>query len=97
MAPKVKPDAKRHFDATSRLKGEGGYQDFFQILPKLSLSYRPTAGSYLFVAASKSYKTGGYNEQMMTEVLMQQTQREMMALVMSQGKQQHRCRMAMRI
>ena len=88
VAPKKKPEAKQHFDVTSRLKGEGGYQDFFQILPKLSLSYRPTGSSYLFVAASKSYKTGGYNEQMMTEVLMQQAQREMMALVMSQGKQQ---------
>ena len=88
VAPKAKPEAKRHFDVTSRLVGEGAYQDFFQVLPKLSLSYRPTAGSYLFVAASKSYKTGGYNEQMMTEVLMQQAQHEMMALVMSQGKQQ---------
>lgn len=88
VAPKVRPEAKRLFDITSRLMGRGGYQDFFQVLPKLSLSYRPTSGSYLFVAASKSYKTGGYNEQMMTEVLIQQTQREMMVLVMSQGKQQ---------
>jgi outer membrane receptor protein involved in Fe transport len=49
---------------------EGSYQkDFWKILPKFALQYQFSPTSQIYLSASKGYKTGGYNEQVFSEVL----------------------------
>lgn len=44
-------------------------QDFFQILPKISLKYECTPEIMTYFTASKGHKAGGYNIQMFSEVI----------------------------
>ncbi len=47
-------------------------KDFFQLLPKLSVSYTlPDNAGNLYASATKGYKAGGYNTQMFSNVLQQ--------------------------
>lgn len=48
-------------------------QDFIQLLPKLSVSYKLTSlgRSMLYATVSKGYKAGGFNTQMFSDVLQQ--------------------------
>lgn len=49
---------------------EGSFtRDFGQFLPKFALKYEFTPTSMIYASASKGYKTGGYNEQVFSEVL----------------------------
>jgi outer membrane receptor protein involved in Fe transport len=49
---------------------EGSYQkNFWKILPKFALQYKISPTSQIYLSASKGYKTGGYNEQVFSEVL----------------------------
>jgi len=49
---------------------EGSYRkDFWEILPKFALQYQISPTSQIYLSASKGYKTGGYNEQVFSEVL----------------------------
>lgn len=45
-------------------------QNFTQLLPKLSVTYR-FSRSYLYASVAKGYKSGGYNTQMFSDVLQQ--------------------------
>lgn len=44
-------------------------KDFWEILPKFALKYRMSPTSQVYLSASKGYKTGGYNEQVFSDVL----------------------------
>ena len=49
---------------------EGSFsRSFGQFLPKFALKYEFTPTSMIYLSASKGYKTGGYNEQVFSEVL----------------------------
>ena len=49
---------------------EGSFsRDFGQLLPKFALKYNYSPTSMIYLSASKGYKTGGYNEQVFSEVL----------------------------
>lgn len=49
---------------------EGSFsRDFGQFLPKFALKYEFSPTSVIYLSASKGYKTGGYNEQVFSEVL----------------------------
>lgn len=44
-------------------------KDFWEILPKFALRYQMSPTSQMYLSASKGYKTGGYNEQVFSDVL----------------------------
>lgn len=49
---------------------EGSFRkDFWEILPKFALKYRMSPTSQIYLSASKGYKSGGYNEQVFSDVL----------------------------
>ncbi|MDR2815084.1 MAG: TonB-dependent receptor [Proteiniphilum sp.] len=49
---------------------QGNYsKDFLQVLPKFSLKYQFSPTAQVYLSASKGYKTGGYNEQVFSDVL----------------------------
>jgi outer membrane receptor protein involved in Fe transport len=49
---------------------EGSFsKSFWKILPKFALKYGFSPTSIIYLSASKGYKTGGYNEQIFSEVL----------------------------
>ncbi len=54
-------------------------QDFWQVLPKVSLRYECTPGTFTYLSVAKGYKTGGYNVQMSADVMQSQMQYDMMS------------------
>ncbi|MGI6074373.1 MAG: TonB-dependent receptor [Fermentimonas sp.] len=44
-------------------------RDFWQFLPKIAFRYEYSPTSMIYLSASKGYKTGGYNEQMFSDIL----------------------------
>lgn len=55
------------------------HQDFWQVLPKISLKYQCHPSTYTYVSVAKGYKTGGYNVQMSADVMQDQMQYDMMS------------------
>ncbi|MCD7978369.1 MAG: TonB-dependent receptor [Tannerellaceae bacterium] len=53
-------------------------QDFWQVLPKVSLKYECTPRTFTYVSVAKGYKTGGYNVQMSADLMQSQMQYDMM-------------------
>ena len=53
---------------TAQLKGKTS-QDFLQILPKVSLRYQCSPGTFTYLSVAKGYKTGGYNVQMFGDLV----------------------------
>ena len=58
-------------------------QDFWQVLPKVSLKYQCHPSTYTYVSVAKGYKTGGYNVQMSADVMQAQMQYDMMSAFQS--------------
>ncbi|SEG23264.1 TonB-dependent receptor [Parabacteroides chinchillae] len=58
-------------------------QDFWQVLPKVSLKYECTPTTFTYLSVAKGYKTGGYNVQMSADVMKSQMQYDMMKAVES--------------
>lgn len=56
-------------------------QDFWQLLPKVSLKYECTPTTFTYVSVAKGYKAGGYNVQMSADVMKSQMQYDMMKAV----------------
>ena len=54
-------------------------QDFWQVLPKVSLKYECSPRTFTYVSVAKGYKTGGYNVQMSADVMQTQMQYDMMS------------------
>jgi len=50
---------------------------FLQLIPKLSLTYRPAHDVSVWASIAKGYKAGGFNTQMFSDVLQQQLMSEM--------------------
>lgn len=47
-------------------------KSFFEVLPKLTATFRADARNMLYVAVAKGYKAGGFNTQMFSEVVQSQ-------------------------
>lgn len=58
-------------------------QDFWQVLPKVSLRYECTPTTFSYLSISKGYKTGGYNVQMSADIMQSQMQYDMMSAFQS--------------
>lgn len=56
-------------------------QDFWQVLPKVSLKYECTPTTFTYLSVAKGYKTGGYNVQLSADVMKTQMQYDMMSAV----------------
>ena len=54
-------------------------QDFWQVLPKVSLKYQCDPSTYTYISVAKGYKTGGYNVQMSADVMQAQMKYDMMS------------------
>ena len=55
------------------------HQDFWQILPKISLKYACSPSTYTYFSVTKGYKAGGYNVQMSADVMQAQMKYDMMS------------------
>lgn len=53
-------------------------QDFWQVLPKVSLKYECHPNTFTYLSVAKGYKTGGYNVQMSADVMQEQMRYDMM-------------------
>ncbi len=53
-------------------------QEFWQVLPKISLKYQCTPRTFTYFTVAKGYKTGGYNVQMSADVMQNQLRYDMM-------------------
>ncbi|MCD8264459.1 MAG: TonB-dependent receptor [Tannerellaceae bacterium] len=53
-------------------------QNFWQALPKVSLKYQCTPGTFSYITVAKGYKTGGYNVQMSADIMQSQMQYDIM-------------------
>ena len=53
-------------------------QDFWQVLPKVSLKYECHPSTFTYLSVAKGYKTGGYNVQMSADVMQEQMRYDMM-------------------
>lgn len=62
--------------AKTTLKGTHS-QDFLQLLPKVSLRYQCSPGTFTYVSVSKGYKTGGYNVQMFSDLIQTQSRHDL--------------------
>ena len=58
-------------------------QDFWQVLPKVSLKYQCHPSTYTYISVAKGYKTGGYNVQMSADVMQAQMKYDMMSAFQS--------------
>lgn len=67
------PTINQDFLVNSRLVGKET-QDFLQVLPKISLRYQCSPGTFTYVSVAKGYKTGGYNVQMFGDLVQAQAQ-----------------------
>lgn len=54
-------------------------QDFWQVLPKVSLKYQCSPRTFSYISVAKGYKTGGYNVQMSADVMQTEMQYDMMS------------------
>lgn len=54
-------------------------QDFWQVLPKISLKYECTPRTFTYLSVAKGYKAGGYNVQLSADVMQSQMQYDMMS------------------
>ena len=64
---------------------EGSFRkEFWKILPKFALKYQFSPTAQIYLSASKGYKTGGYNEQVFSEVLQSALEESLMRNVFAQ-------------
>lgn len=69
------------FPMEAHLKGETS-QDFLQVLPKVSLRYQCSPGTFTYVSVAKGYKTGGYNVQMFGDLVQEYAKYDLMSKFM---------------
>ncbi|MDR1624668.1 MAG: TonB-dependent receptor [Tannerellaceae bacterium] len=61
-------------------------QDFWQVLPKVSLKYECSPRTFTYLSVAKGYKTGGYNVQMSADLMQSQMQYDMMSQFVGEAK-----------
>ena len=54
-------------------------QDFWQVLPKLSLKYECTPSTLTYLSVARGYKAGGYNVQMFADLIQDQLKYDLMS------------------
>ncbi len=69
------------FPMEAHLKGKTS-QDFLQVLPKISLRYQCSPGTFTYVSVAKGYKTGGYNVQMFGDLVQEYAKYDLMSKFM---------------
>lgn len=69
------------FPMEAHLKGKTS-QDFLQVLPKVSLRYQCSPGTFTYVSVAKGYKTGGYNVQMFGDLVQEYAKYDLMSKFM---------------
>lgn len=79
------------FPMEAHLKGKTS-QDFLQVLPKISLRYQCSPGTFTYVSVAKGYKTGGYNVQMFGDLVQEYAKYDLMSKFMP-GKMRRNLRM----
>lgn len=57
----------------------------YEILPKFSIKYSTTPSLTMYFTMAKGYKSGGYNEQIFADLIMQQQQSDLMATIMQKS------------
>ncbi len=60
------PDMQVNGDTTMQ---DSFSKTYWEILPKFALKYQPVQTAFVYLSASKGYKTGGYNEQAFSKLL----------------------------
>lgn len=75
--PPGAPPVSFNVPADTTIQG-GLKKDYWEILPKLALKYQPTQTAFVYLSASKGYKTGGYNEQAFSQILRNAMQKAIM-------------------
>lgn len=68
VRPPVPGMGEIKIDGDTLLQGSFG-KDFWEILPKFALKYQMSPTSQVYLSASKGYKSGGYNEQVFSDIL----------------------------
>ena len=53
-------------------------QEFWQVLPKVTLKYECTPRTFTYISAAKGYKSGGYNVQMSADIMQSLLQYDVM-------------------
>ena len=71
-------DIEKLFPIPTTVMDASVSQDFWQVLPKISLKYECSPNTFTYVSVAKGYKTGGYNVQMSADVMQSQMQYDMM-------------------
>lgn len=74
-------DMNKFFPYPTSVMDEHISQDFWQVLPKVSLKYECTPTTFTYLSVAKGYKAGGYNVQMSADVMQAQMQYDMMSAV----------------
>ena len=72
-------DIEKLFPIPTTVMDASVSQDFWQVLPKISLKYECSPNTFTYVSVAKGYKTGGYNVQMSADVMQSQMQYDMMS------------------
>lgn len=85
VSPKDAPDRRTGMPVKEHLKSEGT-QIFFEVMPKLAVTYAPDQHTSFFASVSRGYKSGGFNEQMMTDLTMSRAQEALQAALMKQSR-----------
>lgn len=57
-------------------------KNFWEVLPKVAIQYNLTNDAFIYLSASKGYKTGGYNEQSFSKLLQIAMQESLMKTIM---------------
>lgn len=79
---KVGPRPEIVLPVDTRLEGKTS-QDFLQVLPKVSLRYQCSPGTFTYISVARGYKTGGYNVQMFGDLVQEYARYDLMNKFMS--------------
>lgn len=70
ILPKQAPPAMPGIPVDGDTTMQGNFnKSFTKILPKVALKYQPVETAFVYLSASRGYKTGGYNEQAFSKLL----------------------------
>ncbi|MGV8964630.1 MAG: TonB-dependent receptor [Candidatus Saccharimonadaceae bacterium] len=84
LVPKqARPGMPAMFVESDTLMQGNFSKDFWEVLPKIALQYDLTDNAFVYLSASKGYKTGGYNEQSFSKLLQDAMQTALRKKIMS--------------
>ncbi len=82
QTPPGMPVPKIPVDGDTTMQGNFS-KSYTKILPKFALKYQPAETAFIYLSASKGYKTGGYNEQAFSKLLQNSLMESLMRKSMS--------------